>query len=300
MNQQDIANDIGVTRSAVSRLLSEAQKRGVVEHIIHYPWRTSPELERDLAALFQLSHVRVLVSQNKSHEEMLRALGVLACQYFTSLLPSLKVVGITWGSGLYQMIRAFRAQSRPDMEVIQLIGGTGTERGSFIGPLLAPLLADCLNCACYFLHAPFILQSPEAVQVLVKDRAIRDTLERGQRCDIALSGIGAILPELYNPYKLGYLSLEELNQLQADGIVGDIAGLHYNHQGEILVDHWINRRIIGISLETLKKIKTLMSVAGGYDKGEAIYGALRGGHTDVLVTDDYAARRVLELHAQHL
>ena len=98
-NQQEIAEEIGVTRSAVSRLLTEAHKRGIVEHIVHYPWRTTPELENALRSTFGLKHVIVLTRQNKSYEEMLTGLGTLAAQYFSSTLPGLKRVGITWGTG---------------------------------------------------------------------------------------------------------------------------------------------------------------------------------------------------------
>ncbi len=298
-NQQEIADEIGLTRSAVSRLLSDAHKRGLVEHIIHYPWRTSIELENALAANFELEHVQVLIRQNKTYEEMLQGLGVLAAEYFTTLLPNLNIVGITWGTGLYQMVRAFRAQSRPDMEVIQLIGGTGTERGSSIGPLLAPNLANCLGCTCRFLHAPLIMQNEVAHVALMQDRIIRETLDRAALCDVALVGIGSTLPELYNAYKLGYLTLEEVEQMQADGVVGDVAGLHYDIEGKILMNHWINQRMVAISALTLSKIKKVMGVAGGYKKGESIYAALRGKLIHTLITDEEAARRVLELHKQN-
>jgi DNA-binding transcriptional regulator LsrR (DeoR family) len=297
-NQQEIADEIGLTRSAVSRLLTEAHKRGIVEHIIHYPWRTSIELENALAETFKLKNVQVLIRQNKTYEEMLQGLGVLAAEYFTSLLPNLNIVGITWGTGLYQMVRAFRPHNRPDMEVVQLIGGTGTERGSSIGPLLAPNLANCLGCTCRFLHAPLLMQNQVAHVALMQDRSIRETLERAAMCDIALVGIGSTLPELSNAHKLGYLSLEEIQQMQAEGIVGDVAGLHYNREGKILLDHWINQRMVVISASTLSKIKEVMGVAGGYKKGESIYAALRGEHIHTLITDEEAARRVLELHKQ--
>jgi len=293
--QEEIAQEIGLTRSAVSRLLTEAQEKGIVEHIVHYPWRTSTELERGLASRFNVRQVQVLIRQNKSYQEMLEGLGVLAAQYFTSILPKLNIVGITWGTGLFQMVRAFRPQSRPNMEVIQLIGGTGTEHGSSIGPLLAPSLANALGCTCRFLHAPLIMQNAVSHAAVMEDPTIRDTLDRAERSDIALVGIGTTLPELNNAYKLGYISLQEIEQMRTDGLVGDVAGLHYNLQGEILRDHWINQRIVAIRPASLAKIKEVMGVAGGYRKGESIFAALRGGHIDILITDDVAAKKVLEL-----
>jgi DNA-binding transcriptional regulator LsrR (DeoR family) len=94
---------------------------------------------------------------------------------------------------------------------------------------------------------------------------------------------------------LGYLTREELEQIRADGIVGDVAGLHYNIEGQILMDHWLNQRIVAISAASLAKIPEVIAVAGGASKGESIFAALRGGHMHTLITDDQAARRVLEL-----
>lgn len=296
--QDEIADEIGMTRSAVSRLLTKAEKIGIVEHIVHYPWRTSSDLEQALQTTFHLKGVSVLQRQEKSYNEMLNGMGVLAAQYFTNLLPDIHSVGVSWGSGLYHLVQAFRPQSRPDMEVVQLMGGTGGERGSSIGPLLAPSLANHLGCTCCFLHAPLIMKNETARDAILEDQTIRQTLEKAEHCDVALVGIGSISPELYNPYRLGYLSAEELEDMHASGIVGDVAGIHYDINGNYLGDHWINHCWIGISEETLRKIPLVMGVAGDAQKAEAIYGALRAGYIDVLITDDLAARRVLELHRQ--
>ena len=80
--QQEIADEIGITRSAVSRLLTDAREKGIVEIIVHYPWRNSPKLEQAMVATFNLKSARVLVRGTKSYEEMLKGLGVLAAAYF--------------------------------------------------------------------------------------------------------------------------------------------------------------------------------------------------------------------------
>ena len=294
--QDEIGVELSVTRSAVSRLLTEARNKGVVEYIIHYPWRTSPDLEKRLQTTFNLEHVQVLVRNTKTYEEMLNGLGIIASQYLTNILSDLKTIGISWGSGLYHLVRNFKPQLRSDMEVTQLIGGTGMERGSSIGPLLAPGLAHSLGCACRFLHAPLIMKNEASRNALLEDPMIKETLDVAANVDIALIGIGGITAKLYNPYLVGYINMAELEDMQAAGIVGDVAGRHYNIQGEILEEHWVNKSYIGISSETLKSIKSVMAVAGDSAKGEGIYGALRGNLIDILITDDSAAQRVLQLH----
>ena len=51
----------------------------------------------------------------------------------------------------------------------------------------------------------------------------------------------------------------------------------------------------GWSQADLAQIPKVVGVAGGLHKVEAILGALRGGFLDVLVTNELAALRLLEL-----
>ena len=295
-SQQDIADELGITRSAVSRLLTEARERGIVEIIVHYPWRTSVDLERALKELFPLKTVRVLIRGNKTYDEMVTGLGVLAAQYFTNVMKDTDIVGISWGSGLYQMVNALRPASYPDAEVVQLVGAVGTERSSAMGPLLAPLLADRLGAPCRYLHAPMLTESEVGRTTLLQDRSIRETLEVAARAAVALVGIGTTAPERYNPARHGYVSLDELEEVRAAGAVGLIVGEHYDIHGQVL-DIPINRRVVGVSPANLKRIPIVMGIGGDAIKGEAILGALRGEWINVLITDEAAARRVLQLMA---
>jgi DNA-binding transcriptional regulator LsrR (DeoR family) len=77
-------------------------------------------------------------------------------------------------------------------------------------------------------------------------------------------------------------------------VVGDICARHYDAFGNEL-DIDLNHRVVGIELEALHNIPHVIGVAGGEAKAEAILGALRGEHVNVLVTDDATALKVLEL-----
>jgi len=68
----------------------------------------------------------------------------------------------------------------------------------------------------------------------------------------------------------------------------------FDVEGKIL-ELGINHRSIIIGLEALRQIDNVIAVAGTTDKANAILGALNGSYIDSLVTDDRAARQVLEL-----
>jgi DNA-binding transcriptional regulator LsrR (DeoR family) len=295
--QQEVADEIGITRSTVSRLITEAQEKGIVEHIVHYPWRTNPVLEKALITTFNLKDAIVLSRQNKTYEEMLSGIGYLAGQYFLKQLRLNSKVGVSWGTGLHQLIKALRPVSRPDVEIIQLIGGTGSETGSQIGPLLAPMLANTLGCTCRYIHAPLMMENETGRDTLLQEKSIRETLQYAEKCNIALVGVGSTNPLYYNPYKLGYVTDEEIVEISRKGGVGSTCGEIFNLKGELL-DIDINRRIVGIGLETLSKIEYVVGVAGGSPKAEAIVGALEGKIINVLVTDDQAAEAIMKLKTE--
>ena len=58
------------------------------------------------------------------------------------------------------------------------------------------------------------------------------------------------------------------------------------------------KRMIGLSLEDIKKAENVICVAGLEMKAEAILGAVRGGYIDTLITDENAARKMIELIQQ--
>ncbi len=293
--QKEVAEDVGVTRSAISRLLTEAREKGIVEIIVHYPWRTDADLEQRLIATFGLKDAHVLVSANKPYEEVLQGLGVLAARHLEGILCDGLTISISWGSALYQMIQAMHAAHLPDLEVVQLIGATGTEDMLTDGPILARLLSNRLGSSCRYLHAPLIVDSAAGHDALLEDRTIQEVLKRARNADVALVGIGSTDPEIYSLLRSGYVTEEEAEEIRAAGAIGDICGLHYAASGELL-DIDVNHRVIGISLANLAKIETIIGVAGGERKAATILGALRAAYVNVLITDERAARQLLRLH----
>jgi deoxyribonucleoside regulator len=290
-NQQEIADMTGVNRTAISRMLSEAREQGVVDIKVNYPW-SSRRLEEALQCNFGLKAARVMVTDHETHDEMLRGLGVLAAGYFNQILQDGMVVGISWGSALYQMIQALQPMNGENVEVIQLIGATGSESMLTDGPLLAQFLAQRLNSSCRYLHAPLVVASQLVRDSLLQDRVIRETLNRAADASIALVGIGSINADLYSLKRAGYIEEPERQKIETTGIVGDVCGHHYTLQGECPnID--INQRIVAIDVKTLSAIPSVIAVAGGIQKGDAILGALRAGFINVLVTDMETAEYLL-------
>lgn len=294
LTQAEIARRIGASRPTISRMLQEAREAGVVEITIHYSWKADPELEHDLAARFHLRQARVLVGRGRPYEEILRGLGVLAARYLESTLAEDIILGISWGTAAYSTLQALQPDRRLPITVVQMIGAVGMGDSRIDGPDLARLLANVYGGEYRYLHAPLIVEEAHVREALLQEPRIQETLSLAHRADVALVGIGSLATEVSSLLRAGYLDQEALAQLRAQGAVGDVCARHYDAQGRVL-DIELNHRIVGIELEALRDIEQVIGVAGGEAKAEAILGALRGGHVNVLVTDDAAARKVLAM-----
>lgn len=85
----------------------------------------------------------------------------------------------------------------------------------------------------------------------------------------------------------------EMTYIRSQSGAGDILGQFYNADGEKL--HALHHdRLIGISLSSLQNMKHVIGVAGGLEKVDAIYGALKGGYIHTLITDEMTALSLLK------
>jgi DNA-binding transcriptional regulator LsrR (DeoR family) len=74
--------------------------------------------------------------------------------------------------------------------------------------------------------------------------------------------------------------------------VGEIGGQIYDIDGCPCASAYAER-VIGLTLEEIKRIPFTIGVAATTDKALPLYGALRGGYLRSLITDEIAARGVL-------
>jgi DNA-binding transcriptional regulator LsrR (DeoR family) len=83
-----------------------------------------------------------------------------------------------------------------------------------------------------------------------------------------------------------------LSQLRKQGAAGDLCLQFFDCEGAP-VHTELSERVIGMSLQQIKKAKRVVALAGGKRKVEAIRGALRGQWIDVLITDSWTAKAIV-------
>jgi DNA-binding transcriptional regulator LsrR (DeoR family) len=288
--QSEIARQMTVSRSTVSRLLAEARRSKLVELVIHYPWRTDSDLEAALVCRFGLKDARVLKAEGRPYPEILRGLGALAAQLLESRLADGVILGISWGAAVHATVQALRPKQRVGITVVQMQGAMGDKLMD--GPEVARRLATLCGGEFRYVHAPVMVESPLICEALLQESSIRETLALAAQADLALVGIGSLDPAVSSAFRSGALLESDLLQLAQQGAVGDVCGRHFDAEGNFL-DIGLNRRLVGISPEALKNIPVVIGVAGGQAKVPSIQAALRGRLVNVLVTDSEVAECLL-------
>lgn len=294
LTQAEIAQRLNISRPQVSRLLAEGRQEGVVEIIIHHPTAKSSSLEQELRDRFTLKEIKILVTGAIGYSQLVERLGVLAARHMEERLEDGMILGISWNTGVYQVVNALRAAQQKKVTVVQLTGAVGSINPLIDGPDLTRWLAQTLGGQYKYLPAPLLVESPATREALLQDRSIRESMALLDQMDMALIGIGSLSPALSSLLLAGYITEAELREIIRQGGVGDICSYHFDLRGRILPLE-LHQRLIGVSLETLKKTPYVIGVGGGIDKASAVLGALRLGVLDCLITDEIAARAVLKM-----
>jgi DNA-binding transcriptional regulator LsrR (DeoR family) len=95
----------------------------------------------------------------------------------------------------------------------------------------------------------------------------------------------------------GCLSLSEIARLREQGAVGDVLGNYVDAEGRSVASPHSNR-LIGLSVDQLRRIETVVAVVSEAGKLQAINGVLRAGVVDVLIVDEGNARLLADLVGQ--
>ncbi|MCM3728171.1 sugar-binding transcriptional regulator [Neobacillus cucumis] len=289
--QEQIAKKIGVSRPFISKQLQKAKDYGIVEVFIKDETVHTVELEGLIEERYGLKDVVVVPIVDQYSEMRKKVIGQVAANYIIKNLKDVKSIGIGWGSTLAELVREYPYENREDVKIIPLVGGMGTQQVDIHANQLAYELAKKMNGSCSYLYAPAIIDSEELKNRLVDMQDVKSVLEDARKVDLALVGIG-------NPYKestlekIGYVKQEDIEDLRKCGAIGDIISRFLDYNGQP-INHPINEKVIGITLDELKKIQIVIGVVEGRKKLESIRGALRGNYLDILIIDEASASELL-------
>lgn len=290
-NQNDIAKKLGVSRPTVSRLLQQAKSDGIVQITIKDPTEGVENLAIQLENKFNLKKA-IVVSIPQFEDHFLKNyLGEKAAGYLEEIVKDGDIIGVTWGTTLYHIAIELKQKFVKNVKVVQLKGGVSLSETNTYSSEILYLFGKAYNTTSHNLPLPAIVDHVVVKQAMEADRHIRRILELGKQANIALFTIGSVKTEALL-FQLGYFTQSDLKSLNGEA-VGDICSRFFNKEGEIC-NQSLNERTLGLNLDELRKKEYSILVAGGQNKIEGIYGALKGQYANVIITDQYTAQFLLD------
>jgi deoxyribonucleoside regulator len=285
-SQIDIARDLRLDPSTISRYLKRARDEGIVRIEIVPPRRQHDELARLLARALALDRV-VVAALPGEDDDPLVATAAVAAQFTADQLRRGTRVGIGWGETLAAVVRCLDSGGIEGLQVAQLAGGLAEGRPGIQGHELVRQLTEIFPMSrATYLHAPSIVDSAAIRDAFLADRSVQAALAVAARSDVALVGIGDMRPDA-TLFKASHVLSADREALLAEGAVGSMNARFYDAAGQP-VGH-LDRRTVAIEWSDLAAIPTVIAIAAGQEKAEAIRGAARTGCIDVLVTDEWTA-----------
>ena len=290
-SQQKIAQELGVSRPSISRLLQYAKDKGYVNIQIVDPVEDMSIMEQRLKDKLHLKDVKIASSTINDEEEIKKYISIAAAQYLDGIIKDGDIIGVGWGTTLYNMSQALISRSIKGSQVVQLEGGLSNSEWNSYSREILENFANNFNTVAQYLPLPVIFDNKATKEQVDKDRYIKRILELGRHANIALFSVGTVRPNALF-FRLGYTDIQEQEKIQRTS-AGDICSRFFDVEGRVC-NRDLDERTVGITLSELRDKEYSIMISGGEGKINAIKAALRGRYANVLITDQFTGKALLE------
>lgn len=306
-NQQEISNLLNLSRPMVSRALAKAEDLGIVRIQVIPPAGCSP-LEMDLAKALGIK--RVVIGQcteqsGNDRDNRIRAIAASAGSFLSLAVQSGMAVGVGWGITVHRSILALPdCPNLKGVTVVPMVGSAGRTESHYQVNIIADRMAEKLHGNALFFNIPAFVSDLKVRDFFSRDPQMKAIQDLWNRLDIAIVGLGAFggTPS----FPVGEYTLEALEDLKRQKVVGDILGRFFNTEGfigDVTPDDSlitrpmpnVNEKVyLGIPVDALRKAKQIVCICGGSLKIPSIRTAAALNLFDCLITDSQTAEQLAE------
>jgi DNA-binding transcriptional regulator LsrR (DeoR family) len=278
----EIAEELGLSRFKVARLLDVALATGLVRIEIASPSGVDVELSDRLLEAYGLRHCLVVDADDPPREALLPVLGRAAADLLTEIVEPDDVLGLVWARSVSALSAALT--TLPPVPVVQLSGalmGAEATGWSDTGTELARSVARVSGGPLYCFYAPMIVGDADIAAALRAQPDVARAFDQGSRVTKAVVGVGRWGPGASTVYDT--LAPAERDRLAELGVCAEVAGILLDEEGNVVPSPLADRTLT-ISPHDLRRIEEVLAVAYGVTKALAVRAALRSGLVDGLVT----------------
>ena len=291
MTQDQIAAELGVSRQRAQRLVSRAMAEGLIQVRLNHRIGACLDLEAALTARFGLLRARVVPGLGPGADPV-RAIAPAAAAELERFLrmPAPLVIGLGTGRAMRGMIDAMVEMEATQHRLVSLIGNIAPDgSASFFDVVMR--IADKVRAPHYPMPVPVISPTPEENAAFHRLGPVQKVVALASAADVVFVGVG----QMSNDAPLladGFVTRAELDEMQAAGAAGEVAGWVFDSEGRYL-DLGTNTRTGGVRVAPGLD-RPSIGIAAGASKEPAIFAALKSRIINGLVTDEPTARLLLK------
>lgn len=292
LTQAEIAVRLGVAPAKAHRLLARAVREGLVRVYVEGAAAGCIALEAALLVRFGLRFCRVVPDLGEPGLP-LKGLGKAAGGFLHGALErgEHRLIGVGHGRTLAAMVDHLPRTAYPGVRFVSLLGGLPMR--SAASPFdVIHRLAERTAAEAYLLPVPFFANTAADRAVLRAQRGVAEAFAMAREASLFIVGIGDVSDEAFLA-GVGAVTSEEGRELRAAGAVGEVLGRFLDRAGR-LVGSGLHDRVIALDPREMAG-REVLAVAGGAAKAAAILSVLQSGLLSALITDEPAARRLLDL-----
>ena len=285
----EIAEEFGMSRFKVARLLDDARESGLVRIEIRHEGEIDVDLSARLRDVFALQHAIVIDVPDDDGASLRGHVGRAAARLVAEIITPQDVLGLAWARAVSAMARAL--PSLPGTPVVQLSGALSMPEGPDTSVDVVREVAGRSGGAAHFFYAPLTVPDAATARALRQQPEVARAFDQIPVVTKAVAGVG--LWEAGQSTLYDTATDDDRRALRELGVCADISGVFVSADGAP-VPTALADRMIAISAEQMRGIPEVIVIPYGIRKASAVRAALRSGLVSGIVTHTALARAVLD------
>lgn len=288
LTQQDIADRLGLSRSTISRILTEAERDGIIRVIITQPLPESARLAEALIEKFGLAGA--IVGPLLDGEPPANAAATAMARRLETIAASGSVtISAGWGRTIALSAQAVRPLPTTNVVLVDAFGHTTTD-DTTAAVEVTNTLSRKFDAKVMHVPSPGFAPSEDVAGSFLESPPVARALDRARCADVILVSIGVVGPESLLVSE-GFMTQEGMDEVIAGGAVGEVFGWYFDAAGNSVPAPGLHP--VALTLDDLRTAPRVIGVAAGAEKAAAICGAIAAGILDEVAVDETLAEALL-------
>ncbi len=244
------------------------------------------EMEKQLERALGVSKAVIVSGDSDQYALVKNEIGLACVREIERCLGAENIIAITGGSTLAAVADMMHPLRKTPQELlfVSARGGLGEEAENQANTICAKM-AEKAEGHYHLLHVPDQL-SDESYHSLMEEPSVHRVLQLVHSATMIVHGIGSARTMAIRRHA----GEEVLRQVDTEHAVAEAFGYFFDQTGRVI--HKV--QTIGLQWEDLFGARSVIAVAGGKSKAEAIKAYFKRGPDSVLVTDEGAAQEILK------